>query len=476
MNDLRNKTKKGLIWSAAERFIAQGIQLAITLILARLLGPTAFGMIGMLAIFIAIANIFVDSGFSSALIRKTDRNENDLTTAFYYNILVSILCYIVLYFSSPYISTFYQQPELTSLLRVLSLSVIINPFILLPRTLLSINLNFKTQAIISVISIVISGITSVSLAYYGYGVWSLVIQSLLNILLSAILYNILSPWRPKGKISRISFDYLFNFGNKLLLSGLLDTTYNNLYQIIIGKKFNLSSVGEFTQANQLTSVPAMTLTNIIQRVTYPMFSQMQHDTVKMDSTYRLTIKLSALIIFPIIVGLGLIAKPLIYIILGEKWIFSSTLLSLLCFGYMLYPVHAINLNLLQVKGRSDLFLRLEIIKKATGIIILLITIPYGIFFMCVGFSITSYLSLFFNTYYTSKLSNITQWQQCKDLLPIWIAVMISATLGYLIGDIYRDTPYLQIAVNLIVAASCYFFYLLLAQKNLLLKLKSLLLH
>ncbi|MDX7597075.1 lipopolysaccharide biosynthesis protein [Aeromonas caviae] len=472
MQDIVTKTKQGLQWSAIERLLTQAVQLAITLVLARVIGPAAFGLVGMLAIFIAIANTFVDSGFTSALIRKTDHTDNDLITAFYYNILVSSLCYLILYSSAPYIADFYQQSELKNLLRVLGICVLINSLTLIPRVKLTVVMDFKTQAKISIISVLVSGVTALILAANGYGVWSLVIQTLLTAIFTTLLFNLFSPWRPKGKLNKESFNYLFGFGSKLLISGLLDVIHNNLYQIIIGKKFTPVVVGEFSQANQLASVPAMTLTSIIQRVTYPIFSQLQEDSDKIESAYRLTLKIAAVVIFPLIMGLAIIAKPLLAIVLGEQWQSAASLLSVLCIGYMLYPIHSINLSLLQVKGRSDLFLKLEVIKKVVGVVILLITIPFGVLTMCIGLSVTSYLALLFNTYYTAKLTSISQWQQCKDILPIWLAAIASASTAYWVGLYWQDSQFLQMTLSLITALTSYIVYIVMAQKPLLNQIRS----
>lgn len=472
MTELVNKTKKGLKWSAIERILTQGMQLAITLFLARLLGPNAFGLVGMLAVFIAIANVFVDSGFTSALIRKPERDESDLVTAFYYNIGIASLCYSALYISAPAIAQFYQQAELQSLLRVLGISVLINSFTLIPRVKLNVAMDFKTQAKISVISVVISGSVAIALAMYGFGVWALVFQTLINASCAALLFNLFMPWLPSGNISKASFNYLFGYGSKLLLSGLLDVTYNNLCQIIIGKKFSPAVVGQFTQAYQLASVPASTLTSIIQRVTFPMFSQMQSNSDTMEEAYRQTLKMAAMVIFPLIIGLGLIAKPLLMNLLGSQWQSSTTLLSVLCVGYMLYPIHAINLNLLQVTGRSDLFLKLEVFKKIIGLGVLLICIPYGVLAICIGLTVSSYFALLLNTYYTAKLTRISQWQQCKDLTPIWLAVMLSALLGYAFGLAWQAQPWIQILINLSVALLCYSLYLLLAHRPMLWQLRG----
>lgn len=472
MSDLVAKTKKGLQWSFIDRFMTQGIQLVITLLLARLLGPSEFGLVGMLAVFIAIANVFVDSGFTSALIRKMDRNESDLITAFYYNIAIAFMCYLALYVCAPYVAIFYNQSELQLILQILGVSVILNAFSLIPRVKLTLAMNFKTQAIVSIISVVISGMVAIFLARNNFGVWALVAHALINACCNTLLLNIFEPWRPSGNISKSSFEYLFGYGSKLLLSGLLDVGYNNLYQIIIGKKFSPALVGQYTQANQLASVSALTLTGVIQRVTFPMFSQMQDDPGKMENAYRMTLKVSAILIFPLLIGLGLIAEPLLTEIIGEEWRGAAVLLSIISLGYMLYPIHAINLNFLQVTGRSDLFLKVEILKKILGVGILLCCIPYGVSVMCMGMTLSSYVSLILNTYYTAKLTSISQWQQCKDLLPIWLAVLVSAGFAYWLGLYWQAYPWIQIVINLFVALLVYTFYLFIAQKNILLHMIS----
>lgn len=462
--NLKQKTTSGLKWSAIERLATQLVQLIIMLILARLLGPSSIGLVGMLAVFIAIAQVFVDSGFSNALIRKQDRTELDYSTAYIFNILVALACYCFLFFLAPYIASFYQQPTLIELLRVLSLVIIINSFGIIQRTQLTCNMDFKTQAKCSLISVFFSSIGALILAYYGYGPWALVGQSLLFSFINTILLNIFSRWLPKLAFSKNSFDYLFKFGSKLLASSLLDTIYNNIYQIIIGKVFSAKQVGIFTQANSLSLIPAQSLTTIIQRVTYPMLSQLQNDKHKFEHTYLLTLKLSSSIIFPIILGIAIIAKPLILIVLGSEWSRASELLSILCIGYMLYPIHAINLNLLQVKSRTDLFLKLEIIKKLIITLIIIITIPLGIKAICIGIVIQSYLALYLNTIYTNKLISLTRLTQLKSIFPIWIiTVIISLTIWSLTLQI--DNLIIQLLLPIILIPPLYILVLKLVQPD-----------
>ncbi|MBB1406059.1 lipopolysaccharide biosynthesis protein [Pseudoalteromonas sp. SG44-5] len=423
-------TANSLKWSAIERLATQVIQLVVMLFLARMLGPHVFGLVGMLAVFIAVGQVFTDSGLTSALIRHSERTELDFSTAFYFNIFVSFFCYAILFFSAPFIASFFEQPQLVSLVRVLALVVIINSFTIVQRAKLTITMNFKTQAKASLLSVGISCIIAIWLAKSGYGVWALVGQTLTNAFFNVILLNIFHPWFPKTGFSKRSFNYLFSFGSKLLAASLLDTIFKNIYQMIIGKQFNTAQVGLFTQANQLSSVPAMTLTSIIQRVTYPMLSNIQNETEKFESNYLLTLRMSAFVVFPLMAGLGIIAKPFVEVVLGSDWSAAAELLMILSFAFMLYPIHAINLNLLQVKGRSDIFLKLEIIKKALIVLMLFITIPLGIKAICVGLLINTYVAFFINSYYTGKFSRLKIRNQLAALLPIWLIVLASALITY----------------------------------------------
>ncbi|WP_318443302.1 lipopolysaccharide biosynthesis protein [Photobacterium leiognathi] len=465
MSELKQKTTNGLKWSAIERISTQAIQLSVMLILGRMLGPEAFGLVGMLAIFIAISQTFVDSGFSNALIRKQDRNESDYATTFYFNIAVSLSCYVLLFICAPCIADFYHKPELINLTRVLSFVILANAFAVVQRTRLTVAMDFKTQAKASLFSVGCSTIVALTLAYYNFGVWALVGQTLSFSITNVFLLNMFYPWLPKCGFSKKSFKELFGFSSKLLVSSLLNTIYTNIYQIIIGKLFSAEQLGLFTQANNLSSMPAMTLTGIIQRVTYPMMSNIQNDQKALDKAYLLTLRLAAVVIFPIIIGLGLVAKPLLTVLLGQEWQSAAELMTILCIGYMLYPIHAINLNLLQVKGRSDLFLKLEIIKKVITTIVLVITVPLGIKAICIGMVIQSYLALFINTYYTEKLSSLTMIKQFKALIYIWLLTLGCAAVAslwyFIIGH-----DIIQLGLIITSALSLYFIVIKYLQSDL----------
>lgn len=424
--------------------------------MARLLTPKDYGLVGMLTIFIAIAQSLIDSGFSQALIRKQDRSETDNSTVFYFNIAVGFLLYLIFFTIAPWVADFYETPELCTLMRVISLSVIFNSLAVVQRALLTVNINFKTQAKASLSAAIVSGIIGISMAYYGFSYWSIAAQQLVNLGLNTLLLWIFTKWRPKAVYSWKSFKELFAFGSKLLASGLLDVVYRNMYLLVIGKVFSASSLGYYTRAHQFAEFPSSNLTGIMQRVTYPVLCQIQNDDQRLAHIYRRFLRVSAFIIFPLLVGLSAVAEPFVIMLLKEQWLFAATLLQIICFSMMWYPIHAINLNLLQVKGRSDLFLKLEIIKKTIAVIVLCITIPMGLIAMCIGQICTSLISLIINTYYTGKLINVGFIKQMRDLMPtlllsltMWAIVYYSISIipgtlyqllaGILIGIIYYST-------------------------------------
>ena len=454
LSSLKQKTLSGVLWSCVERFSVQGIQFVIMVIMARILLPSDYGMIGMLAIFIAIAQTLIDSGFSNALIQKKDRSEIDYSTVFYFNIAVGIVLYFILFFSSPLIARFYNTPELTGLTRVLALNLFINSLAVVQRAILSIKIDFKTQAKASFSAAIISGIVGIVMAYTGFGVWSLAVQTVLNAFVNTVLLWIFSKWIPLKVFSFESFKKLFTFGSKLLASGLLDTFYRNIYTIVIGKKFASTDLGYFTRADQFAQFPSSNLTGIIQRVTFPVLSEIQDDDERLAHAYRKFLRLSAYMIFPLMTGLAAVAYPFINCLLTEKWTFTALLLQILCFSYMWYPVHAINLNLLQVKGRSDLFLKLEIYKKIMGIVVLGVTIPLGLVAMCWGTIIASLFSLVINTYYTGKLIHVGLFKQLRDLSPALFYSLTMAIVVYLTTCLFAD-QLLQLLIGIITGIIYY---------------------
>lgn len=406
--------------------------------MARILTPEDYGLVGMLAIFIAVSQSLIDSGFSQALIRKQDRSEIDNSTVFYFNIGVGTILYLILFFSAPLIASFYNEPQLVPITRIIGLSLVFNSLVVVQRALLTINLDFKTQAKASFVGVIISGSLGITMAYTGFGVWAIVWQQISNLAVVTVLLWILSRWKPTWAYSWKSFRELFSFGSKLLASGLLDTIFRNLYLIVIGKFFKASDLGYYTRAHQFTDFASSNITGIIQRVTYPVLCTIQNDDARLSDVYRRLLRTSAFIIFPLMTGMAAVAKPMVISFLTEKWLFSAILIQILCFSQMWYPVHAINLNLLQVKGRSDLFLKLEIIKKALTVIVLCITLPMGLIPLCIGTIFSSIIALIINTHYTGKLIHLGFFKQMKDLLP---TLLLSLAVG---GIVYITVTYIPL--------------------------------
>ncbi|MDE6340364.1 MAG: lipopolysaccharide biosynthesis protein [Muribaculaceae bacterium] len=432
---LTTKTIRGTLWSSIERFSVQGIQFAVMIIMARILTPADYGLVGMLAIFIAISQSLIDSGFSQALIRKQDRSQTDNSTVFFFNIAVGVILYIILFFCAPLIASFYNQPLLTPLTRAIGIGLIFNSLAVVQRALLTVDLDFKTQAKASLIGAIASGAIGIWMAYAGYGVWSIVAQQLCNLALVTIFLWIFSHWKPTWVYSWKSFSELFGFGSKLMLSGLLDTAYRNIYLIVIGKVYKASDLGYFTRAQQFSDLVSSNVTGILQRVTYPVLCSIQDDNDRLKNAYLRILRITSFLMFPLLAGLAGVSRPLVITLLTDKWLFAATLLIPLCLTGMWYPVHAINLNLLQVKGRSDLFLRLEIIKKIVGVIILCATIPLGIITMCWGMLVNSIIALVINTHYTGKLIGIGFFKQIKDILPSLILSLTMSAVVYTTMDV-----------------------------------------
>ncbi len=438
-DSLKKKTANGIIWSTIERFSTQGAGFIIGILIARMLSPDDYGLIAMVGIVFAISGVFVDSGFSSALIRKKDRTESDLSTVFYFNILIGLIATGLIFLSAPFIAKFYDNSELTNIIRVLSINVFIGSFGSVQQTLLSIRLDFKTQAKISLVCTIVSGLVALWGAYNNYGAWALVMQMVTSSFIRPIMLWSLVKWKPTKAFSKESFKSLFGFGSKLLVSALLDTAYNNIYSIVIGKVFSPAKLGLYSRASQLAAFPSSNITGIIQRVTFPVLSEIQDDDVRLATNYRKLLRFSAFIVFPMMIGLASVAKPLIEILLGDKWAGSAIYLQIICFAMMWYPIHAINLNLLQVKGRSDLFLRLEIIKKIIGVSILVITIPMGLLYMCIGQIVSSLICLIVNTHYTGKIISVGYFKQMKDLSPILVSSLIMGGVSCLAQKYFSTT-------------------------------------
>ena len=439
---LKQQTATGLKWSAIERIVNQVVNFVVAIIMARLLTPADFGLVGMVAIFIGIAQAFVDSGFSQALIRKQDRTEEDNSTAFFFNLFVAVLFYLILFFTAPLIADFYNEPILTPISRVIGLSIIINSLCLVQRALYTINVDFKTQSKASVTASLVSGGIGIGMALAGCKVWAVVGQQLSNLLINTVLFWFFSSWRPRKFFVWSSFKSLFDFGSKLLAAGLLNAIWNNLNSIVIGKVYTATDLGYWAKMKQFTDLPSNAPTEIIQRVAFPVICKIQDEAERLQNVYRQFIRLSAFVVFPIMVGLAAVSHSFVLVLLGEQWTFVADLMMIVCFGRMWMPIQAINLNPLQALGRSDLFLRLEIIKKIISLIVLVATVKFGLIVMAIGTVIGSLAHLMANSYYTKNLINVGLWTQLKDIAPTFVLSMMMFALvmvfNYFVTNIYVE--------------------------------------
>lgn len=434
---LKKKTIKGTIWSSIERFSVQAIQFIVMIFMARVLTPAEYGIVGMVTIFIAVSQSLIDSGFSQALIRKQNRTQLDKSTVFYFNIIVGVILYFILFFCAQPIARFYDEPILILVTRIVAISLPINSLAVVQRANLTININFKTQAKASLAGALATGAVGLSMAYSGWGVWAIVWSQIAGTFVNVTILWLVAKWRPTWEYSWVSFKEMFNFGSKLLVSGIIDTLYKNIYLIVIGKIFKASDLGFFTRGQNFSNFASSNITGIIQRVSYPVLCTIQEDNQRLSLVYRRFLKLSAFVIFPLMTGMAGIAKPMVLSILTEKWLYSSVLLVPLCLAAMWYPIHAINLNLLQVKGRSDLFLKLEIWKKLIGVAILIGTVPLGLYWMCWGSVLSSIIALVLNTYYTGKLIHLGFIKQMWDLLPV---LVLSLSMGVAVWSLVTFVP------------------------------------
>ena len=428
---LKDKTVRGIGWSAADAFLGQGVTFIVGLVLARLLSPEEYGLIGIVTIFTTILLGVVDSGFSSSLIRKQEVKEEDYNTLFFFNLAVSIVMFALLFMVAPWIARFFERPQLVNLVRVMGLLLILQAISIVQNTILSRRIDFKTKTKASVISAVSSGVLGISMAFLGFGVWSLVAQQLSRQFIYSICLWVFNRWWPKLRVSLDSLRYMWGFGWKLLVSGLLDNVWKELYQTVVGKFYSPATLGQYSRAKEYSSIFSHNLTTIVQRVSYPVLSQVQDDKERMVSAYRRVIKTTMFVTAIILIPMGAIAEPFIYCLIGPQWHQASTFLPLICISMSFYPLHAINLNMLKVQGRTDIFLYLEILKKAISVIPLCIGIFIGIYWMLIASICTGIIHFFLNSYYTGKKLSYTSWMQLKDIAPCYgVALVIGLSVYF----------------------------------------------
>ena len=433
---LKNKAVKGVGWSALSSFLSFGISFVVGIILARLLSPDDYGVIGLTAIFTGISNSFINAGFGSALIRKKDATEADYNTVFVCNLSMSIFLYIVLFICAPFVAAYFEREELISLTRVSTLGMVIGALSLVQTTRLTKKLDFKTQTKITITVSIVQGIVGVSLAFSGFGVWALVYQELTSMTLRTILLYIHNRWVPRFAFSMSSFKELFGFSSKLLLTDIINTAWGQINTVVVAKCYSPALLGQMSRASSYSGLFTNNLTRVVQSVTYPVLSEIQDDLARLKDGYKRIIKTTMLPTFACTLMLAAVAKPLLMVLIGEKWLEAAYILQIICFGKMLYPLHAINLNMLQVQGHSDIFLKLEIIKKFISIGPILIGIFVDIYWMLVAGVFTGFIGYYLNAYPSGKFIGYNIKEQVKDITPSFLISITTALLAWIPSLLY----------------------------------------
>lgn len=473
---LIKQAKQGVFWTFIQQFSIQFINFGVQIILARLLQPSDFGLIAMIAVFVALGQSLSDSGMTSSLIRNDKNTENDYGTVFLTNLGVSLILYGIAYILAPFVADFYKQDILTDLLRAYALVFIISSFNVVQLAKFTKELNFKSQFTYQLPSVMIGALTGIFMAYYGFGVWSLVSLNIAQAISFSLFLWFFYQWKPKLIFDKSIFKYHFDFGYKLTLSGVLNTVYLNLYRIIIGKKFSTTSVGYFTQADSLRLFPVNQLSSVLNKVTFPLFASIKNEPDKLRRAYisstRLVLSLSSVLMIILI----LIAKPLFLIVFGEKWLPSVPYFQILCIASIFLPLGTYNLNILKVKGRSDMFLRVEVIKKVIGVISLIICIPFGINAIVWSLCITNVFFAYLNGYFSGRFISYSVYQQIIHSLSIITISIIPFALVFWLNDLWfkQYNNFLIIIIDVLCYMAIYLPFLLVFNKALINDLKMVL--
>lgn len=453
----KKKTISAFIYSFGGFIASTGIQFILNIVLARLLLPTDYGLIGMITIFIAVSQIFIDSGMTQALIREKDLTQEDLSTVFYYNLLLSIISYGILFASAYIISDFFREPLLVQIIRVSGLNLIIGAFGLIQRTMLTRQLNFKAQTIIDVISSIISGALAIALAYHSFGVWALVVQTLSKQLIISLSFSLYNRWLPSFVFRLDSFKKLFVFGWKMLVTGILATAYQNFYHVIIGRLYP-PQLGYYTKSKQVVDLASTSVTATVIKVSYPALSQIQEDEDRFKASFRKLIKNVSFLTFPMMIGLAVVANPLITVLFGINWTPMTPYFQILCLSEMTYAHRALNLDILKVKGRSDIFLKLDLFKIAIGLIaiVFVVALKLGIFALLWTTFFTAQVAFLVNTHFSKVFIDYSTKEQFKDMLPSLIVSLLMGVIVWLFGTIVPFGTALTLVLQIIVGIVVYF--------------------
>lgn len=458
MGTLKSKTLRGASWSFLENIASVGITFVVGVVLAQLLTPAEFGVIGIIMIFIAVGNTFIEVGFNSAIIRKVDVTRQDFNTVFWLSCGTGVFLYLLLWATAPAIGGFFNQPDIYPQIRVTGLMLPLGAATVIQRAILTRAMNFKTQTIVTVISSLLSGGIGVIMAFNGMGVWSLVTQIVSRMAIQTFLFWFLCTWFPRFEFSRESFRELFSYSSKLLGAALIETLYRNVYNLIIGKSYSAASLGQYNRAAGFTGLTAITLTNVVQKVSFPALSSIQNEPERLKEAYRKIIKTTMIVVFAMMLGMAAIAKPLILILIGPQWVPAIYFLQILCLSDMFYPLHTINLNIINVVGRTDIFLKLEIIKKLIAIPTIFIGIFWGLDQMLWSGVAVSVICYLLNVHYSAALVDYSLREQLADILPslsISLAVaLVMWSFSFLDIHLYLMLA-LQIVTGLTLAVLVY---------------------
>lgn len=457
--NIKSNIISSLIWKLLERSGTQGIQFIVQIVLARLLLPEEYGIIAIVMVFILLANVFVQSGFNTALIQKKDTDEVDFSSVLYLSLGVAGVLYVVIYLAAPFIANFYSQPLLIPVLRVLSITLFIGAFNSIQNAFVARNMLFKKLFLSSLVASIISGVVGITAAYNNWGVWALVAQQLTNQLMIAIILWFTVKWRPHLIFSITRVKSLFSYGSKLLASGLLDTLYSNLRTLIIGKMYTPSMLGYYNKGQQFPQLIVSNINGSIQSVMLPALSSHQDNRKRVKEMMRRAIVSSSFLIFPMMVGMAVVAEPLVEIVLTDKWLPAVPFLQIACFTFALWPIHTANLQAINAMGRSDIFLRLEIIKKIMGLIILGISLPFGVYAIALGGVFTGLIGTFINAYPNKELLNYSYKEQWLDIMPSLLISLIMGGIVYLFN--FLSFPAWQVLILQIVSGGI--IYILLAK-------------
>lgn len=459
MASIKQETLTSMKWTSIERFGVEGIRFVLGIIMARLLTPSDYGVLGMITVFIAISRTFVDSGFGNALIRKLDRTDVDCSTVFHFNVVIGIVCYAILFLIAPLIAQFFEMPILSDVLRVQAITLVLNSLIIVHSAKLIINLDYRTLAKRTLSANLIAGVVGVFCAYSGMGVWALVIQAVLSKLISVIFIWASVKWRPQWVFSRTSFHQLFSYGSKLMAAGLIDKLFSSLNTLVIGKFFSAKDLGLYSRGTQFARMPLDNVNSILGRVVFPILVKQQHNDKKLIDAYRKYVCIMSMLIFFGCMLLASVGKPLVLLLLTEKWSGAIIYLQIYVFACIFTHINTLNMRMLQVKGRSDIFLTIDIVKKVIAILILFAAIPFGVIGICISKILSSQIAIIIVTYYTGKIFGLGYFEQMKDFAGFFVFSLLSSLPGYLFSEFVDVHPLASLLFGLIVGPTLYLFFL-----------------